>query len=57
MAARLDSEQKAAIDRVVVDMRLPPWFWIARAQRQLRPVDEAERVALIGALDVLTRLV
>jgi hypothetical protein len=53
MAARLDLDQKSALDVVAVDVKLPTWFRMLKAQMPLRPADELERVALIGALDAL----
>jgi hypothetical protein len=51
--ARLDPDQKRALDVVTIDCRLPVWFRLAKAQLLLRPSDEAERLALIGGLDRL----
>jgi hypothetical protein len=53
MIARLGPDQKRALDAIVIDGKLPPWFRLVKAGLPLRPVDEAERVALIGGLDRL----
>jgi hypothetical protein len=49
-------DQKSALDVVAVDGKLPTWFRLVKAQLPLRPVDEAERLALIGGLDRLADL-
>jgi hypothetical protein len=53
LVARLDPNQKVAIDHLLVDQRLPTWFRIAKSGRPPRPVDELERAALISGLDAL----
>jgi hypothetical protein len=51
--ARLDPDQKRALDVVAVDGKLPTWFRLAKAGLALRPSDEAERQALLSGLDAL----
>jgi hypothetical protein len=53
LVAKITPEQKAALDQVVVDERLPGWFARAKSGHQLRPADEAERQALLAGLDAL----
>jgi hypothetical protein len=53
LAGRLGRDQKAALEVVVVDGRLPDWFWRAKLGRALRPEDESEREAVLSGLTVL----
>jgi hypothetical protein len=53
MVRQLGPDQKVALDHVVVDGKLPTWFSLTKARRQLRPVDEAERAALLDGLERL----
>jgi hypothetical protein len=50
MARRLGSDQKAALDQLVVDGALPAWFKQGKLGRRLGPADEAEREALLSGL-------
>jgi hypothetical protein len=53
MAARLGRDQKAALDQLVVDGRLPAWFRQQKLGRRLSAEDEAEREALTSGLQAL----
>jgi hypothetical protein len=53
MAGRLDRDQKAALDQLVVEGALPAWFRRAKMGRPPTAEDEAEREALISGLERL----
>jgi hypothetical protein len=53
MAGKLGPDQKQALDRLVVDGRLPSWFRQVKLGRPLRPDDVAEREALLSGLEAL----
>jgi hypothetical protein len=55
MCGRLGRDQKAALDVLVVEQRLPAWFRAAKLGRPLRPEDEAEREALLSGLEALVK--
>jgi hypothetical protein len=53
LARRLGRDQKAGIEVVVVDGRLPAWFRHAKMQLPPTAEDEAERTALLSGLAAL----
>jgi hypothetical protein len=53
LAARLEQDQKRALEQVVVDGRLPAWFKAVKLGHPLSPADEGERAALLSGLEAL----
>jgi hypothetical protein len=53
MARQLGHDQQSAINQVLVDNRLPPWFRTLKLGRRLSAEDEAAREALLSGLAAL----
>jgi hypothetical protein len=55
LAGCISRVQKAALEVIVVNGRLPGWFRRSRLGRPLRPEDELERAALLSGLEALVK--